>query len=190
MALDQLTIIRKRIGDDRKTETESFPVDENTATIQLRYGNSSIFSLYDKERSNTALVLDVDYAFDSEAGAITLLYTPEPSTITAVYYFYAFTDDELNELMEMYGMNGACVEAIRWLIADSSRLHDYSRGATSESLSQVIKNLQDMLKDYNTLGSNEDGSPSGMTVMRRTNQFYRGRINVNTDLSRDDSLTL
>lgn len=193
MAIDTLILVRKRIGDDKKTETESIPISDTTTTVQLAFGNATIFSLYDKAKSSSALVVNVDYTWDGEAGVITLLYTPSvDSVMTAVYFYYAFTDTELNELIDDYGVNGACIEAIRWLIADSARLHDYSRGATSESLSQIIKNLQSMLKDYTTaLGSDPSGAPAlDMKIMKRTNDYYRGTRPSVSDLSRDDSLSI
>lgn len=189
MAIDNLTLVRKRIGDNTKTHTEVIPIGENNNTVQLTYGNVTIFSLYDQQKSTAVLQESVDYIVNSPTGTITLQYQPiEDSELVAVYSYFAFSDEELEELINAYGINGACTEAIRWLIADSSRLHDYSRGATTESLSQVVKNLQDMLKDYSTIGSNADGSPTDMTVLKRTNQWYRGTIPVQTDLSRDDSL--
>lgn len=189
--IEQLTLVRKRIGDDRKTETETFPVTSTSTTVQLQYGNVGLFSVYDTEKSSSALTVDTDYALDAEAGVITLLYTPTDSNVVVVYYYYAFTDSELNDLITQYGVNGACAEAIRWLMADSARLHDYSRGATSESLSQIYKNLQSMLKDYTVLGTTDDGAPvADMRVMKRTNQYYRGTTDIPSDLSRDDSLSL
>lgn len=191
MAIDNQTLVRKRIGDDRKTETESLPINETTVTVQLRYSNATIFSLIDRNKSSVALVENTDYTLHSESGIITLLYTPDPdSTLIAVYYYYAFTDAEIDDLINAYGINGACAEAIRWLIADSSRLHDYSRGATSESLSQIVKNLQSMLKDYSRMGDSTTGKPVGMTILKRTNDWYRTKTTETQDLSRDDSLML
>ena len=193
MAIDSTTLIRKRIGDDKKTETETFPLSNETTTVQLKYTNATVFSVYDRDKQSTPLSSVDDYQVDSEAGIVTLLYEPNDSKLVVVYYYYAFSDAEITELLESYGVNGACVEAIRWLIADSARLHDYSRGATSESLSQITKNLQDMLKDYTALAGSteEDGvtpSSGGVHVNKRIHDDYRHRIDIPFDLSRDDSI--
>lgn len=194
MAIDSLTLVRKRIGDDKKSETESFNISETTATAQLAYSNVGIFNVYDKKKQSSPLTLDTDYTVDSEAGVVTLLYTPETSSVlTVVYYYYAFKDSELQDLIDANGVNGACVEAIRWLLADTARLHDYSRGATSESLSQIYKHLQDMLKDYTAMGGlsagNEGQVSPGVSVDKRIHNYYRKTQDVPFDLSRDDSLS-
>jgi len=192
MAIDNITLIRKRIGDNKKTETESLALTPTTIAVQLQYNNAEIFSLHDKNQSSSILVENTDYTFDTETGVISLLYTPQDgSVLTATYYYYAFSQAELEDLQASYGTNGAVVEALRWLIADSARLHDYSRGATSESLSQIIKNLQSMLDDYQkNLNTIDDDTPtSNLTIKKRTNQFYRGTTDIPFDLSRDDSLS-
>ena len=138
------TINRNNLGDNKKTETESLALTPTTIAVQLQYNNAEIFSLHDKNQSSSILVENTDYTFDTETGVISLLYTPQDgSVLTATYYYYAFSQAELEDLQASYGTNGAVVEALRWLIADSARLHDYSRGATSESLSQIIKNYRD-----------------------------------------------
>jgi hypothetical protein len=193
MAVDSLTLVRKRIGDDKKTETETFALTDATTSVTLKFQNAGILNVYDRKKQSTALVLGTDYNFTSEAGVITLLYEPEESNLTVVYYYHAFTDAELNELITAYGVNGACVEAIRWLIADASRLHDYSRGATSESLSQIVKNLQGMLADYIKLGGltagNDGSGTGGVVISKRIHNAYRKKTDVPYDLSRDDSLS-
>lgn len=192
MAIDNTQLVRRRLGDSRKDNTETFATAEDTNTFILGYENTTIDSVYDLNRSESPLTVDVDYEIGSMPNILTLLYTPErENTLTVVYHYYAFLDSEIDELIDAYGVNGACTEAVRWLIADASRLHDYSRGATSESLSQVIKNLQTMLKDYATLGDPTTGEPLvDMKVMKRTNDYYRGTRTIPSDLSRDDSLSL
>lgn len=192
MAIDSITLVRKRIGDDKKSETESFPLTDTTTTVQLKYGNVGIYNIYDRNVQDTPLEVNTHYTVNVPTGTITLLYTPADTAInmTVVYYYYAFSEEEMTDLIGAYGVNGACVEAIRWLIADSARLHDYSRGATSESLSQITKNLQDMLKDYTKLGVSEDGmGTGGVVVAKRIHDMYRTTTAVPFDLSRDDSLS-
>lgn len=184
---DNLTLIRRRIGDNPKTNTETFNMDNNTTSVVLSYANSYITSIFDLEKSATTLVEGVDYSFDNITGTITLLYMPDINPLTVNYIYYAFTDDELNDLITQYGLNGATVEALRWLIADASRLHDYSQGQTSESLNQIVKNIRDMIKDYQDLG---DPDNPNTKIMKRTNDYYRGTTNVLYDLSRDDSLSI
>lgn len=187
MTIDPLILTRKRIGDDRKSEVEVFEVNDTVTYITLSYTNATVYSLVDASRGVVPLEEDTDYTVNTESGVVSLLYAPDETKLTIEYYYYAFTDEELNMLIDAYGTNGACAEAIRWIIADASRLHDYSRGATSESLSQIIKNLQEMLKDYGAL---VESDTSNMKVLKRTNDYYRGTKTYQTDLSRDDSLNL
>jgi hypothetical protein len=192
MAIDNTQLVRRRLGDSRKDNTETFATTEDTLTYILGYENITIESVYDLNKSSSPLVLDTDYQIGLTSNILTLLYTPDrDSTLTVNYHYYAFLDSELDELIDAYGVNGACIEAVRWLIADASRLHDYSRGATSESLSQIIKNLQTMLRDYQTLGDPTTGEALvDMKVLKRTNDYYRGTRTLPSDLSRNDSLSI
>ena len=183
--MDDITLLRKRIGDNPKTNSEVFTIDASTTSVVLSFSNCAITSIFDKEYADNSLVDEEDYIIDPLTGTLSLLYDHDESQITVNYHYYAFTDDELNDLLDAYGLNGATVEAIRWLIADASRLHDYSQGATSESLNQIVKNLRDMIEDYKALG---DPTNPATKITKRTNEYYRGSTNINYDLSRDDSL--
>lgn len=188
MAIDSLQLVRRRIGDVRKDNAEKFELSSDNRVFTLAFDNVTILLVKDSNKE-TALATSSDYSLTGNV--LTLNYEPENDGMLSVNYTYhAFTDDELNELIDQFGVNGACAEAVRWLIADAARLHDYSRGATSESLSQVTKNLQSMLKSYATLGDTEDGVPSAdMKVLKRTNSYYKNTKTYKVDLSRDDSLS-
>lgn len=184
---DNLTLIRRRIGDNPKTQSEVFSINDTINSVSLSFANSTITSIYDKEYSDSSLSVGTDYTFDSVTGTVVLLYTTTDSQLVVNYVYYAFTDDELNDLLDQYGLNVATVEAIRWLIADASRLHDYSQGVTSESLNQIVKNLRDMAKDYAEMGDPENPTTK---ILKRTNDYYRGTSSVPYDLTRDDSLNI
>lgn len=190
MAIDNIQLVRRRIGDARKDNIERFAITPEANTFALAFENATVDSVYDTGLGQ--LIEDTGYTMGAAPNELVLLYEgDEGNELVVTYHYYAFTYDELSELVTSYGVNGACVEAVRWLIADSARLHDYSRGATSENLSQVIKNLQSMLKDYIALGDTEDGSPvADMKILKRTNKYYNGKRELRTDLSRDDSLSL
>lgn len=190
MAIDSLQLVRRRIGDVRKDNTEAFELSSDTSDFTLSFDNATVTSVKDSNRDGDTLTDPSDYTVDGKV--LTLAYESENEGALSVrYYYYALSDAELQELIDQFGVNGACVEAVRWLIADAARLHDYSRGATSESLNQVVKNLQAMLKSYQGLGDTEDGVPSAdMKVLKRTNSYYRGTKTYQVDLSRDDSLSL
>lgn len=185
MPIQDLTLLRRRIGDNPNTETESFELGDSQVGIQLAYDNPTILNMYDTAKQTTPLVLDTDYSINGSS--IVLLYTPaDGSVLTVSYTHSAFSDTELNELIEEYGVNTATVEAVRWLMADSAKLHSYSRGATSESLDQVFKQLKDLLAEYSKYGVLVDENQSDVVILKRTNQWYRGKRNIPTDLSRDD----
>jgi hypothetical protein len=58
-----------------------------------------------------------------------------------------WTDDELDRLYTRASSdyNSAVVLAIRQLLMNAAKLHDYSLAQSSESKSQIFKNLKEML---------------------------------------------
>ena len=190
MAIDSLTLVRRRLGDSKKDETESFTLGETGLSVQLQYEAPTIINVYDQHRAGSPLVLDTDYALNGNT--LTLLYTPQEGAIlTVVYTHTAFSDDELNSLINDYGVNGAILEGVRWLMADSAKLYSYSRGATRESLNQVFRQLKELLHEYERLGNqldpnNKGETSTGVTISERSTQWYRGTTPRSQDLSRDD----
>jgi hypothetical protein len=64
-------------------------------------------------------------------------------------YGSVFTTDEANRCYTRAGgdYDKALVYAVRALRADAAKLHDYRAATASESLSQVFRQLGDLLKD-------------------------------------------
>lgn len=63
-----------------------------------------------------------------------------------------FTDDELNRLYTRASSDytEAVILAFRQLLANANKLHDYRIAQSSESLSQVRKNIKDSLEYWET----------------------------------------
>lgn len=189
--MDSVTLVRRRIGDSPKTEVETFTLSDGTNSIQLQYENPTIVTIFDLSYKETALEQDTDYT--QNGSIINLLYEPTDETLLDVSYRHtAFSDEDITELVSTYGVNGAVAEALRWLLADSARLYSYSRGATNEQLDQVFAHLEKMLKDAEQRGDlnnpSNTGTSSGMTIAKRTTQWYRNTVDLPTDISRDDYL--
>ncbi|MCZ2077903.1 MAG: hypothetical protein LC130_23230 [Bryobacterales bacterium] len=70
-----------------------------------------------------------------------------------------FTDGDLNRLYVRAGNDHdkTIVLALRQMLADASKLHDYSAGSTSESLSQVRANLEKLLTRWENIAGMGSG---------------------------------
>lgn len=180
-----IELLRKRIGDNVKTEVEHF-INIDTTELQTMFKNITVLSIF----VDGTLLESSEYTVNSEEGRITLdTSASSESTYIVSYKYYAFSDTELTYLIADYGANEAVKEALRWLLADAYRLHDYSRGATNQNLSQVFKNVKELLETYSKNGDSiPDGTttPTGLTVHKRIADEYRKKGSVVSDLSRED----
>lgn len=177
---DKIEHVRRRIGDSVKANTELFTSDGRKKLLSMAYKN-----LFDvKITINTTLLPSDEYAVSQEAGKVILNTIPEQDAEIIVEYKYAgFSDDYIKGLIESYGADGAVVEAIGTLLADSARFYDYTQGQTVDRRSQIF----DHLKDLHQMAKEEVNAKtnSGFSIGNRvhsTAQVYGG-----FDLTRDDS---
>lgn len=166
--MDNLTLLRKRIGDNIKTQLETFDITPNTTSVELSFDNPTITKVSYTSHSQTTEISV--YTLTDKLLSFTAI--PDSHTVLEVVYQYsAFSNDELNTILASRGVNGAVVEALTWLLADSARLYSYSRGATNEQLDQIFNHLKQLLdraeKQGNLDDPNNDGSSSGFTIAKR-----------------------
>lgn len=140
--VEQLKKLRRRIGDSSKKFVDRFEGDGSTTEYGLSYHNNFdvIVSINGAKRP------EGDYKVVASSGQILFLAAPEADSVVDVEYSYAgYTDDQLKALIDSYGENGAAVECLEELLADSARLYDYQQGQTSDKRSQVFDHLKDLL---------------------------------------------
>lgn len=177
---DKIEHVRRRIGDSVKANTELFTSDGKEKLLSAAYKN-----LFDvKVTINTSLLPSDNYTVSQEAGKIVLKTAPEDGAEIMVEYKYAgFSNDYVKGLIESYGVDGAVVEAIGTLLADSARFHDYTQGQTTDRRSQVFDHLKDlyqMAKDE-ARAKNDSGFSIGNRI------HSTARVDGGFDLTRDDS---
>ena len=165
---DKIEHVRRRIGDSVKANTELFTSDGRKKLLSMAYKN-----LFDvKVTINTSLLPSDAYTVSQEAGKVILNTIPEQDAEIIVEYKYAgFSDDYIKGLIESYGVDGAVVEAIGTLLADSARFYDYTQGQTVDRRSQI----------FEVNAKTNSGFSIGNRV-HSTAQVYGG-----FDLTRDDS---
>lgn len=177
---EEISRVRRRIGDGEKHGLDSFTGDGETTTLNLEFKN-----VYAVEVTiNQATLPPVAYTLNQKAGKLILEAAPAQDDKIIVNYKYAgYTDEDIEVLINNYGVEGAIVEALQELLVDSARLYDYQQGQTVDKRSQVFDHLKDLLKsakdDFVATKSN------GVRLGRRNPDERKPSVG-RVDLSRDD----
>jgi hypothetical protein len=142
--MDDLTVFKRRVGYKVKADQDTQTASGNDRVYTLRFENVfDVVILFNGEEVTSG------YEVDSEAGTITFTTAPTADTVIVVNYKFApFTDDEANALISEYGLDGAVIEALRELLANSARLMNYKQGDTEVDYSTVFKQVKELLKMY------------------------------------------
>lgn len=183
--MDAKTIaqFRRRIGDRVKSETDNVEGNGTDKVFNLRFSNVTNVFVYD----NNGVVDSATYEVDSAAGTVTFDTAPtQGKQLQFDYDYSAYTDDEITQYVTDYGFDTAVTEVLRELLADSARMYDYSEGATDAKLSQIYKQLSDLLDRYEKEASTNAQPENSVSVGRRIADPYRSEPIVIEDLSRDD----
>ena len=195
MTDQELSAFRRRIGDKPKPNQETFTATGGSGVFDLAYsGVGSVVVTVD----GVLKTVTTDYTVDADAGTVTFVpgkIPPDGAVVSVQYVYCAFTDQELTDLFNEYGLTGGVIEAIRELLANSAKLYDYTQGATEAKLSQVFSNLEKLLNSYIKAADDggyvdEDGNAiGGVTIGKRTNPDNRTESSPTLeDLSRSDRL--
>lgn len=182
MTPEEIRKFRRRIGDKIKSDSDITEADGTTATFHLRFNNVFDVTVFQNGSSTTAFTVDGD------SGTVTFDTTPaEGDKLQFDYKYAAYTDTEIETLVDENGFQDGVIEALTELMADSARLYDYSEGATDAKLSQVFDHLQKLLESYKsgTGFAASDGTDIGsVKVGKRTHILYRSKRKSDEDLSR------
>lgn len=147
--------VRRRIGDSKKSNTEMLVGDGTTVLFDLEYKN--VFDAIVKVAGESTTA----FSLNGSAGQIVLAEAPEEGASIEVTYSYAgYTDEELNEMIGIYGVTGTVVECLSGLLADSAKFYDYSQGQTTDKRSQIFEHLKMLLEN-----AKEDASISAGEVV-------------------------
>lgn len=171
--------VRRRIGDSRKSDTVQFV--GNGADTLYTLPNQNIFDV--EVHINSTLVAKEAYTVNQEAGKVVFLDAPDEADVISITFAYAgYTDDQMSEMIDTYGVEGSVIETLNGLLADSARFYDYSQGQTTDKRSQIFDHLKDLLA---TAKSELVASTTpDMSIGNRYQSYSRKGYAL--DLSRDD----
>jgi hypothetical protein len=100
--------------------------------------------------SETVLVNETPvatYLLDYATGLLTFTVPPAVNAgLLITYNWTTFSDAELQDLLDRYGLRRAGVRALEWLLADTERFLRYTFGQTSVDRSAARENLLALLE--------------------------------------------
>lgn len=169
--MTDLQMLRLKLGDDISSASDKVIADGEMQKAKLSHGHivDGTLLVYIDDELQAA---PANYTFDLLEGSVLFNIVPdEGKTIKASYQFSAFTDSELQELLDDSNgdVTGAIIQAIHILLADYSRKFDYSTGQQDMKPSQVFQNLRQLLEIYSSKSSNEAAS---IQMVDRTSKYY------------------
>ena len=134
--------VRRRIGDSVKGNTEMQVGDGSTVLFGLAFKNVANVVI----RIATIEVQETAYTVNKKSGQIVFNEAPaENESIQFDYTYSAYTDEEISNMISVYGVQGSVVECLNELLVDSARFYDYSQGQTTDKRSQIFEHLKTLL---------------------------------------------
>lgn len=134
--------VRRRIGDSKKSSSAKFKGDGSETVFSLGYNNVFDVKVY----INSNLIAEAAYTVSHDVGNIlTQEAPPAESDIYVTFSYAAYNDAQIQKMVETYGVEGAVIESLNELLADSARFYDYSQGQTTDKRSQIFEHLKDLL---------------------------------------------
>lgn len=180
--MEYIDTLRARIGDKVRYQKETYIGNGTLLSFDIHNPNPYRFEV----TSNGALVPADTYEYDDDIKKLIFNTAPELNAELVIKYASnAFTDAELQRLYVDSGndIDQATMEALRRAMADQARLVSFQHGDRSASLSDIFKNLQDLLTSYERKYSNSGANQSGFVVGRR-HLFDDRRTDQPSDISR------
>lgn len=178
----QIEQVRRGIGDSKKAEADRFVSDGFERLYSLAYKNVFDVKVY----INSTLLDSAAYTVLGEVGKISFVEAQAVNDDILISYSYAgYTDEKIGELVDAFSVEGAIIEALKELLADSARFYDYSQGQTTDRRSQIFDHLKDLLAL-----AKEDlraSTVSDVAIGNRHTGLAGGRGVL--DLSRDDTFS-
>lgn len=182
--MENVNTIRKRIGDEPKTDIERYLGNGIETGFDIHGKNAFDFEI----TMNDEVVPAEAYAYDSDINKLLFVTPPENEAILVVKYkTAAFTDAELTAIINASAsdVDLATAEALRQALGSQSRMVSFQHGDRSVSMSDIFKNLMSLLNSYEKKSSNS-GANSGSSVTSgvRTLDDGKSKAYQPDDLSR------
>lgn len=180
--MDTIETLRARIGDKVRYHTEQYVGNGALVSFDIHQPNPYRFEI----TNDGALVSPDTYRYDGDIKKV--IFDTAPANNAALVIKYAsnaFTDAELGRIYTDSGsdIDQSTMEALRRAMADQARLVSFQHGDRSASLSDIFRNLQDLLSSYERKYSNSGANQSGFVVGRRQ-LFDDRRDDRPSDISR------
>jgi hypothetical protein len=173
MALSSLLRLRRRIQDRRRVVTDEVLGLGDGAKVHFRVHlapvvEGSLYLVKVAGGATTSLVEETDYIVDLDLGLITFVAAPADGAkiVASAYQWVTFTDEELNDWLEMYGddVRLAAMAAVRSLLADQERFIKYTFGQEQVDRGRALQALQALLEEL----AAEGGAPVGIVKANTT----------------------
>lgn len=165
MAVDKDTI-RKRIGDEPKTEIEQYVGNGSLTGFDIHGSNPFGFEITVNDTPNTA------FEYDADIKKVIFETAPANESVVKIKYkTAAFTDAELDAIIAGSGDNidVATAETLRQALGNQARMVSFQHGDRSVSMSDIFKNLMTLLNSYEKRISNTGAnSGSSFAIGKRT----------------------
>lgn len=181
---NEIDTIRKRIGDEPKTEIETYVGNGSLTGFDIHGTNPFGFEVTMTPPADPVIT------FEYDADIKKLLFASAPDNevvINIKYKSAAFTDDELTAIYS--GANNdldqATAEALRQAMGSQARMVSFQHGDRSVSMSDIFKNLMSLLNSYEKRITNSgSNSGSSFAIGKRTIDEGPTQPNRPDDLSR------
>ena len=158
--------IRKRIGDEPKTEVEKYIGNGELLGYDIHGNNPYNFEITINDVATEA------FEYDAEIKKVLFETAPANEAVIEIKYkSAAFTDAELTTIYSNAGddVDKATDEALRQALGSQSRMVSFQHGDRSVSMSDIFKNLISLLNSYEKRISNTGAnSGSSFAIGKRT----------------------
>lgn len=176
--------IRKRIGDEPKTEIERFVANGELTGFDIHGVNPFGFEVTINDEVEPA----ENYEYDPDIKKILFDVAPDNEAVIEVKYkVAAFTDAELATIIDASAsdVDIATAEALRQALGSQARMVSFQHGDRSVSMSDIFKNLMSLLNSYEKKSSNAGAnSGSSFAIGTRTMDDGKSKEYQPDDLSR------
>lgn len=176
--MDDLTLVRNKIGDSYNTFTDEFIGDGEQVSFRLskKRVRSTNFFYSDSEVNETFELGSLDFptsTINFDLGIITFS-APVVSGMVfqVIYQFSAFSDSEIQGYIDTFGSAKGTIGLLDTLLADAARSFDYASGIESMKPSQVFDNLRKLREMLSKDLSSSLSSSASISIVDRTNDYY------------------
>ncbi len=174
--MDDLTKVRIAIGDRVKADENLLSANGELEDFQIRHEN-----VWDERVYFDTVLQNTGYSLSSEPGVLTFDTAPADGVeIRVTFKYAAFTDIELQDYIDNYGVDASIIMALEGILSSVARQRDYKEADSEVKNSQVFAQVEKLLKYWSGKVSNKNAVKKG----RRIHDLYKKDTVTPADLTR------